>query len=307
LYLNVRNVNTFYKIDYNTEELIWGLGEYGNFTMYDIYGNERDHLFYHSHSVEKIDDNSFLLFDNDFHNQTDALNKQSRYLEITIDETTMTANVTREWVGPEEFFSTIWGDCDLLPNDNLIGVFGYTSASGMATGSKIVEVNREGEIVWILESPIEQEIRYITYRVERFRFTPIVSSPVYTLAGNISQFNWNVWNNFKSRTTFEGEYYIMLDGQLMEKGEISFPRYWQSTEVEYSIEGLSPGKHEISLIVQDEGGHFSNESAFYQGGYEFKIEQKLAVILGISFGVGIPVITITIIFGRKYLLKRMKT
>ena len=272
--------------------------------MYDIFGNERDNLFFHSHSLEKIDDNKFLLFDNDYHNQTDSLNLSSRYIEITIDEDSMTANVTREWTAPKEYFSPIYGDCDLLPNGNMIGVFGYTSDEGQKTGAKIVEVNQEGEIVWLLESPIEEGYLFETYRAERFRFTPIVSPPKYVIEGNESQFKWNVWNNFKSRTTFNGEYYIILDGQLVESGNITFPRYWQSTDVEYAIEGLSLGKHEISLIVQDEGGHFSNESEFYNGGFIFKIELSLGAIIGISLGVGALVSTAAIILRRMYLRKK---
>ena len=305
IYLNVRNTNTFYKIDYNTGELIWGLGEYGNFTMYDIYGKERDHLFFHGHSLEKIAENKFLLFDNDFHNQTDVLNKESRYLEITINEDTMTANTTREWVGPEEYFSQIWGDCDLLPNNNLFGVFGYTQHLGHQTGSKLVEVNEKGEIVWLLESPLDEEIVYTIYKVERFRFTPIVANPTLTTTNNISHFEWDVWYNYKAKTDFDGEYYIYIDGLLVESGEIIFPKYWQSTKIEYTAEGLNNGRHEISLIVWDGQGHFSNESLFYTGVFEFRIGQNLALILGVSLGAGIPIIATSTIFVRKLMLKRM--
>ena len=304
IYLNVRNINTFYKIDYNTEELIWALGEYGNFTMYDVYGNEKENLFFHPHSLEKIDDNKFLLFDNDYHNQTDALNQKARYVEITIDENSMTANVTREWTAPEEYYSPIYGDCDLLPNNNLMGVFGYITNGSIEIGSKIAEVNEEGEIVWLLESPTNEGYLFEIYRAERFRFTPIVSAPEFSISGNESQFKWNIWNNFKSRTTFSGEYYIILDNQLMERGNITFPRYWKTAEVEYTIEGLSSGKHEISLIVCDEGGHFSNESEFYTGGFEFRINYSLGFILGISFGVGVPVIATASVLGVKNFRKK---
>jgi len=92
LYVNIRNVNTFYKIDHKTGQVLWGLGEYGNFTLFDRYGNPQKNLFYHAHAVEKVNDDTFILFDNDFHNQTNVNNKRSRLLEITINETIMTAN-----------------------------------------------------------------------------------------------------------------------------------------------------------------------------------------------------------------------
>ncbi len=306
LYLNCRNINTFYKIDYNTGDLIWGLGEYGNFTMYDIYGNEREHLFFHSHSLEKIFGNRFLLFDNDFHNQTNAINKQSRYVEITIDEDTMTANVTREWISPTEYFSPIWGDCDLLPNNNMLGVFGYTQYLGQETGSKVVEVNEKGEIVWLLESPLEQEIKYTIYKIERFRFTPIVSAPNMISSVNSSYFEWDVWYNFKSKTSFNGEYYVYLDNQIVKSDNITFPKYWESMQINYTAENLKPGKHEISLIVKDDQGHFSNDSDFYTGGFEFKIKQSVGVVIGIGLGVGIPIVATTVFIGRKYIRKRSK-
>jgi len=272
--------------------------------MFDINGREREFLFFHPHSLEKISENEFLLFDNDYHNQTNLINRQSRFICITIDEDSMTANITREWIGPEEYFSHVWGDCDLLPNNNWFGVFGYTQIRGLETGSKFVEVNGEGEIVWLLESPLEQEIKYTTYRVERVRFTPIVSTPAFTSSGNISHFEWDVWYNFKARTSFEGEYYIYLDDQLVEDGNITFPKYWHPTQVNYTIEGLDEGKHEITLIVSDGEGHLSNESEFYTGEFKFRIGQNyLAVTLGVSLGIGIPIIATSVIFVRKTKLK----
>ncbi|MHA2246579.1 MAG: aryl-sulfate sulfotransferase, partial [Candidatus Hodarchaeales archaeon] len=88
IYLNSRNLNTFFKIDHSTGQVVWGLGEHGNFTLFDQWGNQRQNLFYHAHAVEKVDDDTFIIFDNDYLNQTDIGNHRSRMLEITIDETT---------------------------------------------------------------------------------------------------------------------------------------------------------------------------------------------------------------------------
>ncbi|MFX1475222.1 MAG: aryl-sulfate sulfotransferase, partial [Promethearchaeota archaeon] len=51
--LNCRNLNTFYKIDHKTKQVVWGLGEFGDFAMFDRYGNPKANLFYHAHAVEK--------------------------------------------------------------------------------------------------------------------------------------------------------------------------------------------------------------------------------------------------------------
>lgn len=291
IYINCRNTNTFHKIDYETGEEIWGLGEYGDFTMFDIYGNERDYLFFHAHSLEKIDGNRFLLFDNDFHNNTNAINKQSRLIEITFDEVTMEAQVTREWNSPSEYFSPIWGDCDLLPNGNLFGVFGYTMDEGTETGSKLVEVDTDGDITWLFESSTEEEILYTIYKVERFRFTPIVSAPSITTHSEESiDFEWKIWNNFKSNTDFEGKYHIYLDDHLLLSEEIVFPKYWQSVDVNYSLVDLTEDTYDISIIVEDESGHLSCDSAFYTGSYKFELDPNGGNIISLFLGIGIPIL-----------------
>ncbi len=286
LYLNSRNLNTFYKIDQQTGDLIWSLGEFGNFTMYDIYGNQRDNLFYHSHSLEKIDYNRFLLFDNDWHNQTNAVNRQARLVEITIDETTMNANVTWEWNAPTEYWSPIWGDCDVLPNNNKLGVFGYTTYQGVWQGSKMVEVDTNGNIVWELVSPIEEDLIYSVYRMERVRLSPITSTPTLINSEIGEYFEWNIWYNFRSKTNFSGRYYIYVNEQLRENKSIVFPKYWLNTTVNYLLNDTAPGRYTITIVVEDEGGHLSTDSEFYNGigTIEFKIKSNVGLILGITLG-----------------------
>ncbi|MHA1446431.1 MAG: aryl-sulfate sulfotransferase [Candidatus Heimdallarchaeaceae archaeon] len=306
MYLNCRSTNTFYKIDHQTGDLIWGLGEHGNFTMYDIYGNQRDYLFFHSHSLEKIGDDRFLLFDNDFHNQTDAMNRHSRLVEITIDEDKMQANVTWEWFAPTDYWSIIWGDCDLLPNNNKLGVFGHTAYLGESQGSKAIEVSNEGEIVWKLFSPIEEDELYEYYRMERIRFSPITSAPIFVDLEDNQYFEWNVWYNFRSKTNFTGEYFIYLDNQLVENKNITFPKYWEPLKVKYYLGEITDGLHQISIVVADEGGHLSIDSEFYEniGSIKFRIGQKIELILGLSLGIGVPVLFVSFFIWVKYLRKK---
>ena len=265
IYLNVRNVNTFYKLDHKTGEVIWGLGEYGNFTLFDIYGNERDALFYHSHGLEKISDNKFIMFDNDEHNQTDAANHHSRLLEITIDEDKMYANVTWEWISPTDYYSGWYGDCDLLPNNNYLGVFGSQTRPGTDYGARLVEVNPEGEIVWEYSYERAGFNTFGVYRMERFRFEPIVSEPTFhNLGENDSYVEWDVWYNYRSRTEFQGQYFITIDDNLTENGTIELQRFWQSTNVRLNISPTSYLEHEVSLVISDEAGHLSNETDRYE-------------------------------------------
>ena len=178
LYYHARNVNTFFKINHSSSKVIWGLGEHGNFTLFDAAGNMQEHLFFHAHAVELVDDNTFILFDNDYHNQTKLDNYGSRILEITIDQTTMTANESWSWTSSSAYFCAYWGDADRLPNGNRFGVFGATKHPGSPEiGARLVEVNGAGEIVWEMNFPSSTEYRYGVYSAERVRFNPILDSP----------------------------------------------------------------------------------------------------------------------------------
>ena len=303
IYLNCRNLNTFYKIDYVTGEVIWGLGEYGNFTLYDIYGNPRENLFYHSHALDRIDKNTFILFDNDYHNQTDALNQHSRYVEITIDEEKMCANTTWEWIGPIEYWSPIWGDCNRLANQNRLGVFSRTKYQGDPAGSRVVEVDNEGKVLWEYVSPYGETI-YSIYRIERIRLSPIVSRPSLKEENQTLSFEWQIWYNFKSKTNFTGKYYLYLDNHQISTGDFIFPKYWEPIQLNYSLDMLGSGKHTISLIVEDEGGHLSNESAFYPGAYVYEIKNVHNVNLDLISGIILPIVFSYLMLRKKEKKKR---
>ncbi|MCE7741911.1 MAG: hypothetical protein GOP50_05590 [Candidatus Heimdallarchaeota archaeon] len=293
IYLNSRNLNTFYKIDHKTGDVIWALGEYGNFTLFDISGNEKDILFFHTHALEKIDYNKFIMFDNDEHNQTNITNFQSRLLEITIDEDKMYANVSWEWISPREYYSGIWGDCDLLPNGNFLGVFGVTGHPNTEYGARLVEVNITGDIVWEYSFAKAGSDVFGVYRIERFRFAPIVSTPTFhNLGVNDSYLEWDVWYNFRSKTFFEGEFYISKDDELVESGAIEFPRYWQNTTVRYNISETELGEHEVSLVVSDEAGHLSNDTDRYSstGSISYRTLRKTGLVIGLSVGLGVSIL-----------------
>jgi hypothetical protein len=166
-YINFRNPDSFAKINRETKELEWVCGRNGNFTLLEN-GVEKESLWYHSHIIKEIRPNVFLMFDNDFHNRTHLdtyppgedpfevnYGGQSRLIEITLDEYNMTAQITWSYEPAVECFSAIWGDIDVLPNGNIIGVFGTPAHNWTANheeiekpfGAAILEVNCEGELV----------------------------------------------------------------------------------------------------------------------------------------------------------------
>lgn len=261
LYCNMRNVNTFYKIDHKTGKVLWGLGEYGNFTLFDRYGRERTNLFYHAHAVEKVGDHTFILFDNDLHNQTNPEHRRSQILELTINETTMTANETWSWSAPAEYYSPYWGDADRLPNGNRLGTFGVIRRPGII-GVRLVEVNNEGDIVWEMDFNNSEEFVYGVYRMERFRLTPILSAPpdLHVRSNDPVNLIWQTWYNFRTRYTMSGSYTLYLDGKPIESGAHTFDEYWRPTDLTITLDWLSTGTHNLTLVLMDEGNHSTHDT-----------------------------------------------
>lgn len=254
LYYCTRNCNTFYKIDHKTKEIIWGLGEYGNFTLFDRGGNLREHLFFHAHSVEKIDANTFILFDNDMHNQTNPGNQRSRIVEITVNETTMIAIESWSWTAPVEYYSNIWGDADLLPNGNRLGTFGTDTHPNTDLGARLVEVNDSGDVVWEMNFPKENDFRYGVYRMERFRFTPTLSSPpdVWVLPTDSVTISWQTWYNFRAKQPMQGSYSVYLNDTLIENGNHVFNKWWLPSNLTISLGNFSLGTYNLTIVLADE-------------------------------------------------------
>ncbi len=249
---NVRNVNTFYKVDHKTGEILWGLGEYGNYSLYDSNGNPKDNLFYHAHAVEQVDDNTFILFDNDYHNQTNPTYPRSRILEITINETTMTANESWSWIAPQDYYCTYFGDADRLPNGNRLAVF------GVHYGPRIVEVSEEGEIVWQQEFSSGNTI----YRVERFRFEPILSSPpdIHVNSSENVNVTWQAFYNFRPKRDINGTYALYLNNSEIATGITTYDKLWRPTNLTFSVGVLEDGLYNVTLAVTDGGGHQATDS-----------------------------------------------
>ena len=186
-FVNFRNTDSFAKIDRETKELKWIAGRDGNFTLLEN-GIEKESLWYHSHIVKEIEPNVFLMFDNDFHNRTHLdtypegenpyinYGGRSRLIEATLDESTMTGEITWSYEPPTEYYSSVFGDIDVLPNGNILGVFG-TPAHNWTTnqieieepfGAAILEINRKGELIREYRFPFGVAI----YRIQELSEDP---------------------------------------------------------------------------------------------------------------------------------------
>lgn len=255
IYYNSRNTNTFFKIDHATDEVIWGLGEYGNFTLYDIDGNHLNELFYHGHSVEPVNSNTFIIFDNDLHNQVSS-NYRSRMLEITIDEDTMTANESWYYTAASEYYSAGWGDADRLPNGNRIGDFGYLSPS-----IAFIEVDQQKNVVW--QATFNQDANYIygSYRLERFRFEPIITPhPDIVSMNPANDISWDVFFNFRNKQPLPGNYTLFLDGVPIESGDFTYAKYWNPTSLSFDFGELESKAYTVTLAISDGYGNTATDS-----------------------------------------------
>lgn len=291
IYYNSRNLSTLYKINHTSGQVIWGLGEHGNLTLYNRWGDHRETLFYHAHSVSKVDNNKFILFDNGVFNTTDSANECSRIIEIEVNETSKTARESWSWAAPHEYYSPYWGDADRLPNGNRFGVFGTPNHPGCDIGARLVEVNSAGDIVWELNFPNSPEFTFGVYRVERFRYTPIIataSQNIRALTNENVTVTWNLWYNFVPEHDVTGTYTLYLDGTPIENGTHPFDRFWRPTYLVKDLGEMQTGDYNLTLKVWDEDGYSARKTVilhvrdFYldrRGPLSFEAGQEIHTLL----------------------------
>ena len=170
VYLNLRCTNTFYKINQTTGDIMWACGEFGNFTLLGDDGAVVSSLWYHSHDTKQVAPDVFTMFDNDYNNVTNPDDDHSRMLELTVNETDMTAYVNWSWEAPTQYWTPYAGATLLLPNGDYIGDFAdpyhqYPENQPWNfndTGAVLVEVNHAGQVVRTFTFPLGWYI----YRIE---------------------------------------------------------------------------------------------------------------------------------------------
>ena len=151
VYISVRNLSRILKIDYESKNLDWHIGEED--FMNQIYFNNSIE-FSQQHSVKELSNGNILFFDN--HTFLDP--EISRCTEFTYDEVTDSLHLVWEYILPNNLFSGSRGECNRLDNGNTLINVGRTG--------NIIEVNNLDEIVWhlVLEN---NNLPQSSYRVER--------------------------------------------------------------------------------------------------------------------------------------------
>ncbi len=130
--VNSRHLNRFMKIDYTTGEILWSIGDGGDFG---------EGLFSHSHDPQPLPDGRFLMFDNGNHR---VPYEYSRALEIEVDWEREAAEEVWEYRGYPDFFDYAMGDANRLPNGNTL----ITSS----IHGRLLEVTESGEIAWEMQA-----------------------------------------------------------------------------------------------------------------------------------------------------------
>lgn len=142
LYYSSRYTSSLLKLDRESGDVLWQLGEGRDFA----YEGEHDTpWFLQAHARQVLPDGNVLLYDNGVVEDREW----SRVVEYALDEDTMTATIAWEYPGEladDEWFTFAWGDADRQDNGNTLVCAG--TLVGRQSQSRLFEVTPEGDKVW---------------------------------------------------------------------------------------------------------------------------------------------------------------
>lgn len=148
VYLNIRHLDRFLKIDYPSGEILWSMGKDGDFG---------EGLFSHSHDPEILESGRILMYDNGNHKEPV---EYSRAVEIAYNAEYGWAGEVWAWPDEPQFFDYAMGDANRLPNGNTL----ITSA----IHGRLIEVTLDKRIVWDMQLiPVYESARPLMYKCER--------------------------------------------------------------------------------------------------------------------------------------------
>jgi hypothetical protein len=133
---------TLYKLDRTSGELLWALGEGGDF---ELGGEHETPWVEQAHAPEIQPDGSILMYDNGIYPGRPF----SRVVQYELDEAAMTADIVWEYPGDladDLWFTSYWGDADRLGNGNTLITSG--SVLEFDTLSSVFEVTADGQKAW---------------------------------------------------------------------------------------------------------------------------------------------------------------
>ncbi|MFX0199310.1 MAG: aryl-sulfate sulfotransferase [Candidatus Hodarchaeota archaeon] len=299
IYINPRNLDNVWAIEYPTGKVLWIAGRNGDFTMYDLHGNEKISLWWHSHSFYPIpgEPNKFILFDNDLHNVTSGSQifvgptGVSRIVEVEIDPDTWIMRETWSWAAPPDYYSPVWSYAQRLPNGNRVGCFGSRGLPENAKyGGTLVEVKKAGEIVWQVTFPKEWRI----YRGRRFVPSLSLNSPAdLTCDQGVNDCPGIIWTG---KSVFKDYYQITKAGELLVKDT------WTTAKIAYELPSdLAVGTHEYTLTVVDLAGQSVSDTVKVTVEAPMPVFEILPTVeVPIVLSIGLTMVGLTVVLRRKW-------
>lgn len=166
LYVNLRPLSLLVRLDRATGDLVWRMGQGGDFLLLDAAGAPAEPTaWWYGPHAPVVDGDRVLAYDNGATRPVSP--RTSRAVEFTFDEATMTARTSWEFT-EEGWFEGIWGDVDRLPSGHVL----ITRAScgrclpDPAT-TQLVEVDpATNEVVWRLVMDLPEDAGYRAERVD---------------------------------------------------------------------------------------------------------------------------------------------
>ena len=190
VYLSIRNLNTITKIDYETKEIIWHLGDLDTLGNNSYFNNHPS--FNSQHTPILLDNGNLILFDNGLLN-TPQVSKCQEYSIINDNS----FDLVWEYTLHDSLFTQARGECHHLINGNILIGTGQTS--------NILEITDTNEIIWnvVIKSTIGANtlVRVMkidnlypsSFNIEFDNYSGTIESPYIEIIDN--NFSFNLINN----------------------------------------------------------------------------------------------------------------
>jgi len=136
--LSLRNASRIVKIDRDTGEIVWQMGEGLDFSWEDR-APDQEWWFHFQHDAQQLPNGNIILFDNQFHYYNGLW---SRAMELEVDEQNMQIELVWEYFVP---FTIAHGSVERLDNGNTL----------ISTGNSlsIFEASPDGWTIWWANLP----------------------------------------------------------------------------------------------------------------------------------------------------------
>ena len=267
IWVNLRNTDQIYQLDYSSRSVDWVLGQNGDFILYDQQGAMVKSLFHQPHDLRHHNQSTITLFDNQYRDP-DSGKLHSRLLVIKLNTDQKMARISYQWIAPREFYSSIWGGLNTLPNGNLLGTFGFSNHPA------IIEVNPRTGQYWVYDLP--NNVYKVTFRSIKPHLAVPTSSHLLThQPGSITFSAWSSadWSYDKNATVD-----LLLNGTLISQLQVTLRWHWQRSHIQVPLPELARGNYNLTIILSESGfGKISAETLVLTRDYFLTVPNTISI------------------------------